>query len=615
MQNHYEGSTLISGRVMVAKNFDYNCSVVLDNVLIDGKSSGENILVTVFNATEIQIGDTMSLIGKLKDVSLFTLKNFNSYYYHNGIKHITSVDFTNISIIKSNNLTWAENVRLSVKELLINNMSETEASVCYASLFGDKSDIPNNVKTNFSISSQAHLLAVSGLHIGFLVAFISKLLSKTKIKKYAKVMVLIVILGFYCYLCSFASSVVRASIMFLILSFGGIIGRKYDRLNAWSVAGLCILLIRPMYVYDLGFLLSFACVFCIIVFMNPAKRLLLKMHVPEFLAFPLSVSISVQIGLLPILSMGYSKISLLGIIASVITVPFFEIIFIMLFVFSTICLILPFLTLLLKIPMMLMGGLIWLVEQIASFKWAIIELTRLTGILVISIYVAFFICSNLINIGKTIKLYSIAVLLLVAVIITSFMTKAIDVNGKRFAIFSAYGKSAYYVEVGSSSYFVGDFNNALINAGRSFLKSTNIYNVDYYISFSKNSPNDDECFGNIYNLENIENFGLEQNSNVEIVKLNNKLAGIVLQNENKKIFFCTNQKFFDGLCQDFALEHYDIDLIVGDAKYVMQYASYLDCIVIKDGEEIINKTTSTKLSGNYMFDFEDNKVLNLRSVD
>ena len=614
VQKHYDGEHIVSGRVMASKVYDYSSSLVIDNVFVDGSITSDNFSVIVFNTSNVEVGDTISFKSKIGDVTLFTLKNFNSYFYNNNIKHTASIDFDEMSIIKSNDLSIAEKIRLSVKNLLNNNMEETEASVCYASLFGDKSDIPSQIKNNFSVSSQAHLLAVSGLHVGFLIAFISKLLSKLKLKNILKLTIIIGLLGFYCYLCSFASSVMRASIMFFILSIGGLLGRQYDRLNAWSVAGLCLLIIRPMYVLDLGFLLSFSCIFCIIVFVNPVKRLLLKMHLPKFLASFLSVSVPIQLGLLPLLAISYSKISLLGMFASVITVPIFEVAFVLLFTFTFICLLLPFLSFILKLPMIIMHLIIWFVGYIANINWAIVNLSRFTGIFVISLYASFFINSKIINMGKNYKVSIIASILAVGFILSSIMTNRVSVTGTKFAVISSYGSNAYYVEMGQNSYFIGNFNNNTINQSKNFLNSSCFYDADYYISFSKNTPLDNTYFKNIYNSENILSLNDDVGSNIKIIKLNNKIAGIILQNQNKCIFFCKNQIFNDGLCMDFAQNYPEITMIVGKSEYVMQYSKFLKCDLIIDNQLSVDGKDQT-IQGNYMFDYNIADVSNLRSID
>ena len=614
VNTHYVSNHIVTGRVAVCTQYESSCVFMIDNVLIDNKESNGNIIVYFYSSQNIEMGDTVSFLSNLKDVSLYNLKQFNNYFYNNNIKYTCTIKNDDLSIIKSNSLTWAESIRLSVKNLLQNNMNKDEASVCFASLFGDKSNISQNIRENFSISAQAHLLAVSGLHIGFLVAFLSKILSKLKTKKYVNVLIILSFLGFYCYLCSWASSVIRASIMFFILCLGGLLGKQYDRLNAWSIAGIFVLAIRPMYVYDLGFLLSFACILCIIIFSNSVKRLLKRLKLPNFLASPLSVAVPVQLGLIPLLAIGFSKISLLGILASVLTVPFFEVFFIMLFVFTIICLIMPFISFVLKLPMLFIHILMLVVETIAKLDFAIITLTRITGIFVVGFYASFFIYSNIINADKTTKLSYIAGLLAVVFILSGIITQKVEVTGNSFAVISSYGKNAYYVELDKTSYMIGDFNFEQIKQSKAFLNSTHIYNVDYYISFTKNVVSDDIYFYNAYNLDNLSMLD-SQNNNVKIIRLNNKIAGIILQNDKKCIFFCKNQLFNDGLCMDFASDYSEINLIVGYKMYVEQYTKYLNCLALVDGKYYIENSGNYIFDGNYSFDYDGTKISNVRSLD
>ena len=184
--------------------------------------------------------------------------------------------------------------------------------------------------------------------------------------------------------------------MFFIIDFAILMGKNYDRLNAWSFAGIICLLYKPLSVFDGGFLLSFTCVLCIFMFSKSVQELFNKWHFPNWLSSSLSVMIPVQFGFLPLLSQYFSKISLFSIIVNLICIPIFQIFFIMLFVSMPIVLILPACAWLLVIPNLTINLLMCISEFFAGIGCAIINISAMSAILIICVYLFLFICSHFI---------------------------------------------------------------------------------------------------------------------------------------------------------------------------------------------------------------------------
>ena len=159
---------------------------------------------------------------------LFKDEKISTYAYKNKIKFVSFVDKEQFTSVNGN-LHLNEKFRENVKNILFENMNYNTASIAYASIFGDKTLIDNEISDVFSISGVAHLLCVSGLHTGFLIALIYFVLRLFKIKEKYILIILSSILLFYCYLCSFTTSVVRATIMAIVLCSANTFGKRYDR--------------------------------------------------------------------------------------------------------------------------------------------------------------------------------------------------------------------------------------------------------------------------------------------------------------------------------------------------------------------------------------------------
>ena len=161
------------------------------------------------------------------------------------------------------------------------NFSKETAGLVKTIFVGDKSMLDEEIKNTFSNVGIAHLLAISGLHISIIVAILSLILDKLKAKRVVKLVVMFVLLLLYCYVCNFSPSVVRASLMSLMFLFSGVMGEKYDKVNAMSFSAILILIVKPLYIFDAGFLLTYFCVFSIFTLYKPFVKLLKKLKIKK----------------------------------------------------------------------------------------------------------------------------------------------------------------------------------------------------------------------------------------------------------------------------------------------------------------------------------------------
>ncbi len=327
-----DGEFEVRGRVEYVNN-DYGTtqSFILGDVEVAGKSQSKNIYVYYQkHGKTLEVGDEIKFVGTLEKVKLWNEGGFNSFYYKNKISsfcRLSSSAMTN----EGNNKKLSEKFQSAVKDTLQDNMIQENAAVAYASIFGDKSGIDEQIQNAFSGVGVAHLLAISGLHIGFFVGLLSFVLSKCRLHKKWHVFVVAPILFVYCYLCRFSPSVLRATIMSIMLLLSHSFGRKNDALTTFSVALIVCLLFRPLDIFDGGLQLSFLCVFSLILLTPIIQKIFDKIKLNK-VGKILSPILAVQIGILPVMMKLFKSVSLLTILANMICVPIFEVAYIMLMV-------------------------------------------------------------------------------------------------------------------------------------------------------------------------------------------------------------------------------------------------------------------------------------------
>ncbi len=209
-----------------------------------------------------------------------------------------------------------------------------------ALIFGDTTAIDASLNDEFRETGIAHILSVSGLHVSLIVLALSFILKKCKVSNKASLIISTILLVVYCYLCQFAISVIRASIMAIILSYAVMRGKAYDKLSALSLALILILLVNPIGLFNISLVLSFIAVFSIFCLMPPLERVLSRVFYPKFAA-SLALALSAQIGIAAVSLYYFNKVSTISLLANLIVVPIASTAFIILIVSSLVYMIIP----------------------------------------------------------------------------------------------------------------------------------------------------------------------------------------------------------------------------------------------------------------------------------
>lgn len=613
------GNYLVSGRINTVTTYSSSQSVLLDNAYINGKKCG-NMIVNVKGSTTMEEGYVITFTSYVEKTELFSFNKFNNYYYKYNVAYTSTVYSNQVSMDDFSGLTISESLRKSVKMILDKNMSQDEAGISYASLFGDKTYVNDDIRDNFSISGIAHLLAVSGLHIGFLTSMLMFLLNKTKFKKYVNVIIVGVILAFYCYLCSFSVSVLRASIMFLVLSIAGIFGKQYDKLNSIGLAGIFVLLYKPLSVFDAGFLLSFGCVLGIFMFTNFFRRFFSKLHFPKKLTETLSVMLAVQLGILPLTIYYYGELSLLTMLANFICIPIFEVFFILLFALIFIALIIPPLGIILKVPSLIIAFIIKIAQIIANQKWAIINLTKISPFMLVGIYFVLFICSQFINLNKRQKLTTSSILLAVTILISLGITMPITFS-QNVTFISAYNDNCYIVQLNNKSFCVGEYNSYLNDSSSDYFNNVVYKNADYLLLQNSYTPPKDNIYNKIYSFGTSEedNVLLYNNEyvldNVKVVpiKISNNACGVMLEYNNFKVFVGDSSLTFENF-YSINISYGKINLLISSNDDITNIDE-LNVDSLYYNKQLITLDQSFNMSGSWTINYKNDKMESIRSLN
>lgn len=292
-----------------------------------------NILVKSFDViNNLKIGNIAKFYGKLK----IPLENkipgfFDKKLYLNSNGIFAEFYADSINVVDSSYNLFYNNVYLARKSLFEyfdKNFNLTTSSILKALFLSYKQELNYDVKQDFVNTGTVHVLAVSGLHVGYVLAILTIIFSFIPfgVRNYFIIAGLIL----FMLISGSAPSVQRSTIMAILYLIAKQYLRSTNLLNSLFLAFFIILLISPYEIINAGFQLSFLAVLSIGLFLpifnDYIYQLKIKNSIINYLLMYLALTISVQLLVLPLVMMYFSKISIIGIVANLIVVPFIGII-------------------------------------------------------------------------------------------------------------------------------------------------------------------------------------------------------------------------------------------------------------------------------------------------
>lgn len=204
-------------------------------------------------------------------------------------------------------------------------LSSDALSVLSAMTLGDKRLLSHHQRDYYSASGASHLLALSGMHLSVVFVLLQLLLARGRRHGYMQSLVLIAV-GAYVLMVGMPSSVVRSAVMCTVFSLEAMIGRRHMPLNTLGMAAVLLLVCSPQSLFDIGFQLSFMAVLGIFLFNHRLSLLvssarLLRHRVFMFFWSLLTVSLSAQFLVFPLVLYYFGRFSCYFLLANLIAIP------------------------------------------------------------------------------------------------------------------------------------------------------------------------------------------------------------------------------------------------------------------------------------------------------
>lgn len=290
---------------------------------------GKYLYISVDKKVELEYGDKVQIKGEFQEPQ--TARNYKGFNYKQYLKTQKIYGTVKVSSVKvlekkcANKLMQLSNsIFLKIKDNIEKTYSQNISQIILGVMLGFTEQIDENVKQDFSTSNISHVLAVSGMHISYIIVLITNSTQKILGKRKSKTIASIVLMA-YMFITGFSVSVVRASIMGILSCMAFVVYRKSDTLNNISIAVLITLINNPYSIISVSFALTYGGTIGIIYFKPIVEKIIKNIKIRNrkwkyvFLRLQrkcekiieiISVSISAQIVIAPIMILNFNSIGI-----------------------------------------------------------------------------------------------------------------------------------------------------------------------------------------------------------------------------------------------------------------------------------------------------------------
>ena len=300
------------------------------------KTHNKNKVMLYFEQTsdafQLQPGDEVVFYSKLEPFKNFGNPDDFDYPRFMKIRGFSGSGFVGATNWKktgnqSNSITCISQ-RIRAKALNFYKsfeLSDDANALVSALILGYKNDLTEDLQNAFRATGTAHVLAVSGLHVGIIYLVINIIFSflgnRGKPHILRQCLVIITLWG-YVFIAGMSASVVRAAIMLTIYCIANIYSIKGFSLNALCAAAFLILIYKPFTLFDISFQMSFGAVFSILYFQPKLQTIYTpKNKILKYIYNLSIVSLSAQLGIFPLVLYYFGTFPTYFFITNILVVP------------------------------------------------------------------------------------------------------------------------------------------------------------------------------------------------------------------------------------------------------------------------------------------------------
>ncbi|GAB6084812.1 ComEC/Rec2 family competence protein [Alkaliphilus crotonatoxidans] len=312
------------------RNWYWEADVKILKVQKDGREYGVNQRSKLQIPKSVPIQDLKPgylLEGRgVRLVSTLTegpFTGYDAYLRSRGIFHIiriSSPDQLKAELPSRSSLKlFSGRIRSSIEDYITISLGEAQGNLLKSILLGNQGYLDEAMLSNFSKSGTAHIIAVSGLHIGILVMILERLLTFLSIGRNPRLLITLILITFYGFMVGLPISIVRAGMMYMLYVMAYFLHRRYDSVNSLMLIGFISVVSNPYALGTVSFQLSFGATLSILLF-YPIMAKALK-GLPKAIGGLMAVTLAAQLGTVPIILYHFQQISIISPLANLLIVP------------------------------------------------------------------------------------------------------------------------------------------------------------------------------------------------------------------------------------------------------------------------------------------------------
>ncbi|MDO4508224.1 MAG: ComEC/Rec2 family competence protein [Candidatus Saccharibacteria bacterium] len=268
-------------------------------------STSGNLFITLRENREIKRDDELVLTGKLSE----GFGTYAGYMYKPEILEIRRAEPGNLVV----------RVRDFFAERISSLMTSPQADLGLSYLLGMKTGLSEDLSESLRVVGLTHIVVASGSHLTILVELARKVFGK--LSRFAGFLFSVLFILFFMVMVGFTPSILRAGIMSIMVLIAWYVGRKFEAWRILLIVAAVTLMANPMFLIDLGWLLSFASLFGIMILMPKWAKFFYGEKKPGLIGETILSTVTATIMTLPITLYYFGAVSLISVAANLLILP------------------------------------------------------------------------------------------------------------------------------------------------------------------------------------------------------------------------------------------------------------------------------------------------------
>lgn len=264
-----------------------------------------SLYVSEYKNEKLAWGDTVVLSGNLSE----GFGTYAGYMYRPQIKKWRRPEPGN----------WVLTLRNFFADRIKKNIPDPQVRLGLSYLLGMKSGLPDDLSEKLRVVGLTHIVVASGAHLSILVEIAKKMFGK--MSRFAGLIFSVIFILVFMAMVGWTPSILRAGVMSILTLIGWYVGRKISPMRMILMVAAGTLMIDPMFVENLGWMLSFASFAGIMILGPKFTRYFYGEKKPGFVAETVITTIAATVMTLPVVLYYYGQVSLISVVANLLILP------------------------------------------------------------------------------------------------------------------------------------------------------------------------------------------------------------------------------------------------------------------------------------------------------